>query len=77
MDTLKRNQLCRARWNKKTYRELTLRVHRGSDLDDRLHEFMYSGGSVNFLIAKLLCEYFGVAVPYKREYKRTVEHFYP
>jgi hypothetical protein len=65
------------RWNKKTYRERSLRLHRGSDLDEHLGTYMANGGSVNFLIAELLAGHFGVANPYKQRHIRTVEHIWP
>jgi len=77
MDAYERRRAATARWNKKTYRETTLRLHRGSDLDDRLGAYRAEGGSVNYLLASLLATHFGVANPYKEKHTRHITQLYP
>jgi hypothetical protein len=77
MDSYERKQAAKNRWNKKTYREITLRVHRGSDLDDRLGAYRHDGGSINYLIANLLSTHFGVDNPYKEIHTRKVVTLWP
>jgi hypothetical protein len=64
-------------WNKRNYRERSIRLHRGSDLDDRLGTFIATGGSLNYLITDLLANHFDVPNPYKRIHTRHVVQIYP
>jgi hypothetical protein len=65
------------RWNKKTYRERCIRLHRGSELDNCLSAFCESGGSVNFLIAELLAAHFKCPLPYKEKHTRKRVQIFP
>jgi len=76
-DPFERRKAARDKWNKKAYKEIKLRVHRGSDLEDRLGAYMSEGGSVNFLLAELLSGHFGVANPYKERHIRHVTRLFP
>ena len=77
MDSYERKQAATRRWNKKAYRQIMLRVHRGSNLDDRLGLFMANGGSVNYLLATLLASHFEVENPYKEIHTRQITQIYP
>ena len=56
---------------KKAYTLKPFRVHKGSDLEDRLEAFMAEGGCYNFLITELLCQYFNVPIPHKVRFITT------
>jgi len=65
------------KYNKKAYKAYTVRVRVDSPLEDRLEEYLATGEtSVNFLVNKLLCEYFDVPLHHKwynmREVTRLV-----
>jgi predicted HicB family RNase H-like nuclease len=52
------------KYNAKSYERYTFRVRKNSDLNNEITNFMkLKGSSLNYLVTKLLCEHFGVAVP--------------
>jgi len=65
------------KYNKKAYTNRMFRVHKGSDLDDRICAHMEEGHSLNWLITELLCEYFKVPIPHKVRFITTREPLCP
>jgi hypothetical protein len=55
----------KARYNRRKYKTILYRVPRDSELAARLCAQCDNGESVNFLITRLLCEFYGVKPPQK------------
>jgi len=68
MDAYSRQRAAIKRWNRRNYKEFKLRIHRGSDLEERMAAYAAEGGSLSFLMAVLLSHHFECKLPYKKTY---------
>jgi len=60
------------KYNASTYKRFTFRVRSGTQLSEKLEDYLVNGEySINFLITKLLCEHFDVKLPHKFYEHRT------
>jgi len=53
------------KYNRKAYTNHMFRIHKGSDLEDRVRALIEERQSLNWLITELLCKHFDVPIPHK------------
>ena len=60
-------------YNSRKYKSYLLRIRNDSELAKRVEEHVDIGRtSLNFLVTRLLCDYFDIPLPHKRYEVRTI-----